>query len=71
MKKSPCFNCEDRHPGCHADCQMYAEWSEEVKQSRKWLRGGYAADAYKHETIRRKVMAKQRKTKIIGGWRHE
>jgi len=23
---SPCYNCEDRHENCHADCLKYNEW---------------------------------------------
>ena len=25
---SPCFNCKDRHAGCHAECERYAEWKK-------------------------------------------
>ena len=23
---SPCYNCEDRHENCHADCTKYNVW---------------------------------------------
>ena len=25
-RSSPCLNCADRHPHCHADCEQYASY---------------------------------------------
>ena len=24
--KAPCYKCEKRSPGCHSECELYAEW---------------------------------------------
>ena len=29
-----CQGCENRHVGCHADCEIYKEWCEEQKKLR-------------------------------------
>lgn len=29
--KSPCHDCDDRKPGCHAECEKYAEYKETHK----------------------------------------
>lgn len=28
MKNTACQGCEDRHQGCHADCEKYKEWKK-------------------------------------------
>lgn len=28
----PCYLCEDRNPGCHAKCERYIAWSNELKR---------------------------------------
>lgn len=32
--KCPCYKCEDRHEGCHGECERYIEWSGQ-KQKEK------------------------------------
>ena len=27
--ENPCFNCPDRHVGCHIDCDRRREWLDE------------------------------------------
>lgn len=29
---SPCQKCEDRNVGCHATCQSYITWKDEVNR---------------------------------------
>jgi hypothetical protein len=29
---SPCKDCQDRNPGCHDKCKMYAEWKERLNK---------------------------------------
>lgn len=31
--KIPCYKCQDRHGGCHAECERYAEYA---KQQKAW-----------------------------------
>ena len=26
---SPCYDCKDRHSGCHAECEKYKSWKVE------------------------------------------
>lgn len=44
MIKAPCYNCTDRHAGCHAECEKYLAWSEERKQATydRWSRESQA-----------------------------
>lgn len=37
-KKSPCYKCEAREPGCHGKCEKYAEWREnhEALRTARW-----------------------------------
>ena len=52
---SPCKECEGRRPGCHADCEGYAEyckvleaWKQVVREARS---EGSEADAFRHHTF--------------------
>lgn len=29
MRRTPCYKCEERHEGCHSDCERYADWDRE------------------------------------------
>ena len=29
-KKSPCLGCENRHVGCHSECEVYLEYRREA-----------------------------------------
>ena len=33
--KVPCHNCEDRHVGCHAECERYKEYAAECHKRRE------------------------------------
>lgn len=38
-KKCPCYKCEERNIGCHADCSKYIEYCKnckEIKDKLKW-----------------------------------
>ena len=32
--KSNCLGCEDRHEGCHAECEKYKAWKEEHEEQK-------------------------------------
>ena len=32
--KNPCFKCQDRHQGCHAECDRYKEWNADRERIR-------------------------------------
>ena len=34
-KDSPCKNCNERHYGCHAECDLYASYDKERKIERE------------------------------------
>lgn len=29
-----CFNCQERHVGCHSTCERYATWLKEKKEAK-------------------------------------
>ena len=33
--KNPCYMCEDRYGGCHAECEKYKEWKENHEKNRE------------------------------------
>lgn len=33
-KNNPCFNCPDRHAGCHGTCEAYRNWKAEHDKQR-------------------------------------
>ena len=39
MKKCPCKDCDHRTLTCHGFCKGYQAWKEELRQTKKWLRG--------------------------------
>lgn len=59
---NPCFNCPDRHAGCHSECEKYQAWSaehiERVRQERtakereNMLRGYYVETARRNQKSR-------------------
>ncbi len=38
MSRSPCKDCERRHPGCHSECEDYRKMKEEREEIRKKIR---------------------------------
>ena len=30
-----CYHCQDRHQGCHSECEKYAEYRKQVDQARQ------------------------------------
>ena len=36
-KKRPCWECPDRHEGCHGQCKAYMEYAEEVRKKRVFV----------------------------------
>lgn len=31
-KYSPCYKCQERHPGCHGECEKYKKWKQGVDE---------------------------------------
>lgn len=54
-----CFNCTDRHVGCHADCEKYNAWKDEHISENKKLH-----DA-KYKEYQFMGLCKERKTRRI------
>lgn len=49
MISGPCMNCEDRHSGCHGECERYLKYKEErtrVNDKVKAARHEYWSDKY-------------------------
>ena len=55
MKRAqcPCFGCNQRHIGCHADCERYAEWHEYRTQELQHLRKDDDAVRFKIDGVRK------------------
>ena len=68
--RCPCYKCEDRHTACHASCERYLDWWGDIQARKRFARVGYVVAEYQRAIIRKKLHAKERKTKITGG-RHE
>lgn len=53
---SPCYGCEDRHVGCHAECEKYQAWAERQERLREEdqeRRNGEIASWSKHRHQRK------------------
>ena len=35
QRKHPCYQCEDRHIGCHSECDAYKQWCEKNEKMKK------------------------------------
>ena len=35
MKKSDCYGCDERHQGCHAECEKYKKFREAIDKRKE------------------------------------
>lgn len=40
-KKTPCYGCENRTVGCHAECELYAEAARRMREAKDEVRKQY------------------------------
>ena len=53
MAKPPCLNCEKRHAGCHASCELYLAFKKEIDALREEkYRGHDASDLLMRGALR-------------------
>ena len=38
VKSNGCFNCTERHIGCHGTCEKYKQWKEEYLEQKKVIK---------------------------------
>ena len=38
MNRKPCMDCEKRHEKCHATCEDYIAFKEDLKARKEWLK---------------------------------
>jgi ABC-type transporter lipoprotein component MlaA len=43
---SPCYKCEDRHGGCHAECDKYTAWRDAYTEYQKNVSATRASDRF-------------------------
>lgn len=43
-QNNPCFNCPDRHAGCHGSCKAYLDWHEQHVQKQREIRSKIEAE---------------------------
>lgn len=57
---SPCYNCTDRHPRCHAECGKYLDWAAANEERKMRERPPYTVGCeenhtkYAREAVRQK-----------------
>lgn len=54
---SPCKDCEERHIGCHSECERYADYRKRIDAQRATIQENlgkeYQADDHVRDTARR------------------
>ena len=60
---SCCLNCQDRHPGCHAECEQYKAEKAQIEESKADERKSAQIGLYKYESKRKVLIRRQRKVK--------
>ena len=63
MLPAPCKDCTERHPGCHSECEKYAEYSRERAELSKSRRAGFDFAACHKDRIAKAVRRKWKKGK--------
>lgn len=68
MKKpnSPCYNCQDRRPGCHGECELFQEYEEHARKYKEnYISNKHQAHAgiAPFSQMRQTLINKRRKTK--------
>ena len=54
-KKAPCYKCQERVPGCHGKCELYAEWRRPFERAKDARRSGAEADMFRHDGVKRSI----------------
>lgn len=47
--KSPCYNCPDRHQGCHSECEKYKEYRAKNEERIALKKKEFAREHDEHE----------------------
>lgn len=66
--KSPCYGCEDRHPGCHETCEKYAGFLDEKNENWK-KRIESEKDSIPYAAYARQKRVNQNDRAAKKGWR--
>lgn len=73
--KSVCYECKERHPGCHDSCQTYiearAEYDERKEAIQKARANDDLYDEYKLKCIRKARKKGQNHGKEYGKYDHK
>ena len=66
-KNNPCYQCHDRHAGCHGKCERYQSWSaahiEQARQERTAKERENMMRAYYVETCQRNQTSRDHKSR--------
>ena len=57
--KPPCKNCEDRHQGCHAECESYAEYRDFCDKQRSRRHDVQLVNSYGFDRIAKAVKIRE------------
>lgn len=60
---TPCKNCEDRHMGCHSECERYAKYKQECELENQARRERLQLTSAYIDSCTRKNINRFRKTR--------
>lgn len=56
--KGPCFNCQDRRPGCHGSCEKYQEFRAAIKKANEQKKAETISTMTENKVIKQKLHQK-------------
>lgn len=57
---SACFKCQDRHEGCHAECERYLEYKASIIEESKKQRKGVEAQELLREGMTKAIRFREK-----------
>ena len=54
-KKAPCYKCQEREPGCHSKCELYAEWLRPFEKAKAARRKDADADTFRKDGVKKRI----------------
>ena len=51
--QAPCKDCENRHPHCHGECELYKKYKEESETQKEEYRESLIWETYRNAMIKR------------------
>lgn len=61
---SPCFNCTERHVGCHSDCEKYQAWSSNNYEQWHKARNAYIPERRLNEFVIQNIQKTKKQRRL-------